>query len=50
MMFDRVTLKAAMMLYGLSILFFLAGYQQVAYSDVKNELKKISEEREKSVG
>ncbi len=50
MMFNRVTVKAGMMLYGLSILFFLAGYQQVAYSDVKNELKKISEEREKSVG
>ncbi len=49
-MFKGMALKTRIWLYGIAILFFIAGYHQAAYSDVRNELKKISEEREKSVG
>jgi len=50
MMFNCVTLKTRILLYGIAILFFLAGCHQTVYPNARNELKKVSAEREKSVG
>jgi len=50
MVFNGRTLKTRILLYGIAILFLLTGCHQTVYPDARNELKKVSTEREKSVG